>query len=392
MERGVVGGLSGAAGADVLVGAPASAASAALWDRARRFVNTQSRYPEGEVPRLLFLRGEQGGWWDSSDIETLFQDAAGTVPVRQLGQPVGRILDKSGNGNHLVQAIDAARPTWQARSNLLLATTTLATQTITTIATPYTLSFTGTGTVTLSGTSTDGPLVGTGVGQRVSLTFTPTAGALTLTVSGTVTDAQLELGSTATQYQRVTTATDYEDIGLPRYLQFDGFDDFLRTAVGADMRFSATDEVTFCAGARAGGTGSVRTLVDHRDRNVDGSFRVGLPSTVGSLISVGSRGSILRSVGYSADLTTQRVYTGLAKIGAPTLTLRVNGAVEATTTETQGTGTYLDGNLTVGKRVLFSTEFFNGNWHQLVIRNVLTNDPALSALERFVGQRTGIVL
>jgi hypothetical protein len=59
----------------------------------------------------------------------------------------------------------------------------------------------------------------------VALTFTPTVDTLTLTVSGAVTDAQLELGNTATTYQRVTNDTDYEDIGLPRYLQFDGVDD-----------------------------------------------------------------------------------------------------------------------------------------------------------------------
>jgi hypothetical protein len=49
--------------------------------------------------------------------------------------------------------------------------------------------------VTLSGVSTAGPLVGTGVGDRVTLTFTPTSGSLTLTVSGTVSTAQLVLGS-----------------------------------------------------------------------------------------------------------------------------------------------------------------------------------------------------
>ena len=30
----------------------------------------------------------------------MFQDAAGTTPVTAVGQPVGRILDKSGRGNH----------------------------------------------------------------------------------------------------------------------------------------------------------------------------------------------------------------------------------------------------------------------------------------------------
>jgi hypothetical protein len=46
---------------------------------------------------------------------------------------------------------------------------------------------------------------------------------------------QRELGSTATTYQRVTTATDYADVGLPRNLTFDGIDDSLATAGNVDF-------------------------------------------------------------------------------------------------------------------------------------------------------------
>ena len=90
----------------------------------------------------------------------------------------------------------------EARTNLLLNSGTLSTQSATVAAIPNTLSFTGTGTVTLSGVSSDGPLVGSGTGEnnRVKLTFTPTAGTLTLTVSGTVSNAQLEAGKTPSSY------------------------------------------------------------------------------------------------------------------------------------------------------------------------------------------------
>ena len=53
-------------------------------------------------PATLFSNGEQGGFYDPSDLSTLFQDTAGTVPVQANGDPVKRILDKSGNGNDLV--------------------------------------------------------------------------------------------------------------------------------------------------------------------------------------------------------------------------------------------------------------------------------------------------
>ena len=85
-----------------------------------------------------------------------------------------------------------------AFTNLLLnagQSSNLVTQNVTVTAQAYTLSFLGTGTVTLSGVSVAGPLVGTGANNQVSLTFTPTAGTLTLTVTGNVAYSNLVTGS-----------------------------------------------------------------------------------------------------------------------------------------------------------------------------------------------------
>jgi len=59
----------------------------------------------------LFLNGEPGLWLDLSDLSTLFQDTAGTVPVTAPGQTVALARDKSGRGNHLVQPVALSRPT-----------------------------------------------------------------------------------------------------------------------------------------------------------------------------------------------------------------------------------------------------------------------------------------
>lgn len=104
----------------------------------------------------------------------------------------------------------------EQRTNLLLNSAVLSTQSVTVTAVAHTLSFTGTGTVTLSGASTAGPLVGTGANDRVTLTFTPTAGSLTLTVSGSVTLAQLEAGAFATSYIPTTDTAQTRAADDPR--------------------------------------------------------------------------------------------------------------------------------------------------------------------------------
>lgn len=65
-------------------------------------------------PDLLFRDGVGGAWYDPSDINTLFQDAAGTIPVTADGDPVGLMLDKSGNGKHASQGVAARRPVYQS--------------------------------------------------------------------------------------------------------------------------------------------------------------------------------------------------------------------------------------------------------------------------------------
>ena len=60
--------------------------------------------------KSLFWNNEQGFAYDPNDLSTMFQDAAGTIPVTAAGQPVGLIKDKSGRNNHAYQATSAARP------------------------------------------------------------------------------------------------------------------------------------------------------------------------------------------------------------------------------------------------------------------------------------------
>lgn len=65
------------------------------------------------TPAILFGSGEEGCWYDPSDLSTMYQDAAGTTPVTSHNDPVGLIEDKSGNDYHMTQSTAAARPLYQ---------------------------------------------------------------------------------------------------------------------------------------------------------------------------------------------------------------------------------------------------------------------------------------
>ena len=111
----------------------------------------------------------------------------------------------------------------ESRTNIVFPSDALATQTRTVTAVAHTLSFYGTGTVVLSGTHS-ATVVGTGAyPTRTTLTFTPTAGSLTLTVTGSVTQAQLEAGALATSYIPTTTGSVVRSADVCSYTDVSSF-------------------------------------------------------------------------------------------------------------------------------------------------------------------------
>ncbi len=217
----------------------------ALWRRAQAVPSLDLRFADNKslvdvatgASLVTFTRASSGTFVDSAGV---LQTAVTNVPRFDHNPTTGESLGL------LVE---------EQRTNLLLNSGTLSTQSATVTAVAHTLHFTGTGTITLTGVSTAGPLVGTGTGEanRVSLTFTPTAGSLTLTVSGTVTNAQLEIGAFRTSYIATTgsAATRSADVCSITgsafsswYRQDEGsfYGEFARSAV--DTRFPATFTVS----------------------------------------------------------------------------------------------------------------------------------------------------
>ena len=61
----------------------------------------------------LFSGGQRGVWYDPSDLATMYQESTGGTAVTADGQPVGLMLDKSGNTTDASQPVATKRPTYK---------------------------------------------------------------------------------------------------------------------------------------------------------------------------------------------------------------------------------------------------------------------------------------
>lgn len=290
-------------------------------------------------------------------------------------------------GNHAFQATAGNRPLLSARVNLLLATATLSTQSVTSLATNYTLSFTGTGTVTLSGTAT-------GVLSAGSNAFTATAGTLTLTVSGSVTLASLRptnSGALLPPYQRVNTASDYDTVGFPLYLKANGTSSAMATN---SIDFSSTDKMTVVTGVRKlsdATRGMIGELSSSLDTN-NGSFNISgsFPNATANY-RYESKGTLVSSAdcgtGYIAPINN--VLTTQSYIATDSDSMRVNGTLVATSPADQGAGNF--GNYPFYLFARAGTSLFlNGQFYGAIIRGAQSDTASITQTENYMATKTGI--
>ena len=223
-----------------------------------------------------------------------------------------------------------------AATNSLLNNATLSTQNVAVGAAVYVLSFLGTGTIALSGVSTAGPLVGTGASNRVYLLFTPTAGTLTLTVTGTVSNAQLEQSVTggtptsiiptyAASATRATDAVSFPLSTIPalgsEYSIYTRFSAIAGTLVSSRSVFNLHD------GTSTEMTAVLASVNAVRFRVTDGNVIQADLTTVGSLVA-----NVMQSVAgrvKAADFA--------ASIGGAAVLTDVAGTLPTLTTVTFGT-------------------------------------------------------
>lgn len=402
---------------------------------ARRVIAGRS----GFSPKALFANGEQGVWYDPSDLTTLFQDAAGTIPVTAVEQPVGLVLDKSKGlalGPELVTngTFDTGTTGWTVATGgsftvvggvgrlLSVSQETYVSAPVTTVIGKWYKVSVG---YVQRGGSVPTLRVGTSKAGRqnanVSLPDTATPIYAYFVATSTTTYISLMLnvptlgvyvdvdnisvrelpGNHAVQ----SVNTGYrpllkQDENGNYYLLFDGTNDAMATSA---IDFTATDKMTVWAGVRKLSDANQFPVIVELSNglNVD-SFALyssGNASNLNAYCSSvrGNSGDAYYYLKTFASPTTNVVLLAFDIAGATiaeenkprvngtTPTLVVGGAGPA------GSGNYGNYPLYIGARGGASL-YFNGRLYSLIVRGAQSSANLIAATERYVARKTGVVL
>jgi hypothetical protein len=394
----------------------------------------------------LFSNNEQGFFYDPNDLSTMYQDAAGTVPVTAAGQAVGLMLDKSKglvlgsnqisypNSEELPAAVNMGDGvgTWALNTNAPISGTQDSRLIVTVPAllnsrpsltfscsSPlvpsklYKFSFrykvnsgvprvaavhTGAGTTYI--TPDKGVLQGSGTFDVFILW---TAGSQTLPIVYFSNESVFDLQIDDISAREVKGNHAYQTTSASRpilqrnattgayYLAFDGVDDFLVTN---NIDFTATDQLSLFAGVRKlsdVGAGIVAELSTQSAANA-GTFRITAPNATG----VGNYGAVIggtvfASAAVTAAAPSSNIITLLSEITPASFKIRLNGAIAAQASSNQGTGNYGNYPLYIGRRA-GTTLQFNGHLYGLIGIGRLTTDSETAVLEKSIAKSTGVTL
>lgn len=199
------------------------------------------------------------------------------------------------------------------------------------------------------------------------------------------------------EYQSIAAANSYDSDAtkFKKYLAFDGTNDSLATA---PLDFTGTDKISVFAGLtklRDGITAVLAELSVASDTN-NGAFGVFAPSASGTNKysayykgTLTQQGALTTSTSFSRPNTS--VLSGLFDIGAPSVSLRLNGSLIDQNTTSVGTGNFGSYPLYIGARAGSSLRL-QGRLYSLIVRGSSSTAQEISDAETYVAQKTGVTI
>lgn len=209
--------------------------------------------------------------------------------------------------------------------------------------------------------------------------------------------AQLELGSTATAYQRVLSAYDITESGVAtcHYVQYDGSDDSLSTS---SIDFTGTDKMSVFAGVRKLSDAAVSVILE-LSTNINsnnGSFilAAGTSTVAGPNYHASSKGTSIATANSTSSFAApiSNVITDGFDILGDINVLRLNGTQNATSTSDQGTGNFGNHPIFIGRRNN-ATSPFNGRDYGILVVGKAASAGEISDTETWLAAKTsGVTL
>jgi hypothetical protein len=387
----------------------------------------------GQLVKQLFANGEQGFFYDPNDLSTMFQDAAGTIPVTAVGQPVGLLLDKSkglvfggelnsntfntnlagwgvGTASSVILENGEAKVTLGGAINSS-ANNWFKLDGVYALGKRYTVSF--------DATHVSGGDLQAGFGYIAGLTVTSAQGATkqryTFTSSGFAASGVglLAFGATTAgsvwkidnvSVKEVLGNHAYQTTSASRpilrknavtganYLEFDGSDDFLQTS---NINFTATDKVSLFAGVRKLSDASIGSVfgLSSAPISASGVFEVYAPQAAGSEgVAYYSRGASTRLAILAQGLKAPVgfILSAQTDIANNTVICKINQSL-AGAGGNLGGGSFSNNPLFIGRRAGTSLPF-NGHIYGLIGVGKLTSDSETIAIEKELAKRIGVTL
>jgi hypothetical protein len=378
----------------------------------------------------LFANGEEGAWFDPSDLSTLFQDSAGTTPVTTVGQPVGLMLDKSQgaptlgaelltNGTYAAGTTgwtEGANATYsvsdgiltltnvESRSRLSQFITTVVGRTYRVVVTGYDVGNNNptspkiiVGATQYSLTSANLVHVATSTSTEIAIFNNSTLAGLFFSVDD-VTVRELP-GNHATQATSAARPTYQTSAGL-HWLAFDGVNDGMATGTITPN----VDKAQVFAGARKLSDASSGQIVglSTAPSTANGSFGVFAPNTFSNVpywSELKGTTRIYTDTGSFSSFPAPHtdVLTFIYDIGgtaaAQELKARVGGANQTLVYDgtSVGTGNFLAYPLYIGSRG--TSFYFNGNMYGLITRfGANLTDAQIASTESYLATKSGVTL
>ena len=340
----------------------------------RRNPLARALVPGGISPADLFRDGTIGVYYDPSDFSTLYQDAAGTMPVTALEQSVGLVLDKSRGlalGVEKVSNGDFSSDSWWSKDvGVSIAGGACVFTGVTSsrgvyrnaLLSPraryevrYTISAVNSGSVSIfvgGNSAAARSAAGTYV-EQISCGSTTLFGVFASPAfDGSIDNISVREIAGLHAYQSTDAARPTLK-GAPNYVNFDGLDDHLLIAAGG----GGTAGFFLSVGIVAPTAGTVRTILSDRGTNTGYKVWLAADNTINFSAGNGTAHTTITS----AALTPASKYIIQAWHDGANLNLSINGA--AVTPVAFATATAGSSSMTLGKSNTASSEYWSGRMY-----------------------------